>query len=336
MKTIFNSIIICIAFCSCNRQTSDFFSSQREIYGEAITVDCLIGRPAEIVCIDSFLFFYDRYEGQTITVLDIKNDRFISRFLNEGQGPDEVLVPLKLSVSGGKKLIVFQMQNGLLREYDLSGTVDMEQKALYGEYSFEDRPANIKKTAGGFVGIGMFEDGRYTLYDENGKAVNTVGKYPFRGEKMSPAERFFLYQGALCVSPDGSHFAMGSSYCDNLEFYRIENGDASLVRRYETYDVAGNFDRQVSLSDNCVMNYKGACGTERYCYMLYSGETFGTQHVRSTGGKLILVFDWKGAHVQTLASDKLIYSFCVDAADETLYAITYEEEEGFSITRYKL
>ncbi|MDR1331984.1 MAG: TolB-like 6-bladed beta-propeller domain-containing protein, partial [Tannerella sp.] len=287
------------------------------------------------VCIDTLLFYCDRYDGQLITVVDIKNDRFVRRFLREGQGPDEALAPLRLSTDG-KKLLVFQSRNDRLREYDISAIADTTRKTPFREYTFEGHPANVRKTAGGFVGIGMIEDGRYALYDKSGAAAGTVGQYPFRGPEMPAAERFFMYQGTLCTSPDGRYFAMGSSNCDNLEFYRVDGSEATTVKLYGTYDVEGHFDQhQLLLDDDCVMNYKGACGTERYCYMLYSGETFGPRRRQTTGGKMILVFDWEGAHVETLAFDETVFSFCVDA-DATLYALTYNTEEGFDIMRYKI
>ncbi|MDR1381277.1 MAG: TolB-like 6-bladed beta-propeller domain-containing protein [Tannerella sp.] len=331
-----HSLITVFLLCGCNRQTGDFLSNPRKIHGEAIAADCLIGSPVEIVCSDSYLFFYDRYDGQMITMLDAANGRRLRRFINEGQGPDDALPPLKLSVAEGGKLEVFQIQNGRMREYDAGSLADATTKDPFRERVLEDRPANVRKTADGFVGIGMYEDGRYRLYDETGKAVGAVGRYPFRGKDMSAQEAFFLYQGVLCASPDGTHFALGSAYCDNLEFYRVEKGGATPVRQYETVDVSGHFDRQVILDDDCVMNYKAACGTERYCYMLYSGEKFGERHVRSTGGKTVIVFDWKGNHVRTLETAETVYSFCVDEANGILYAVTRDGEEGFVITRYKL
>jgi hypothetical protein len=306
------------------------------IYGQTLDADWLIGKPAEIIYIDSHVLYYDRYESRAITVLDIKNQRFVRRFLNEGQGPGEVILPLKLSVSGDGKLEVFQMQNGRLYEYDIKDILDTTRNATYTDYRFEDRPANIRKIVNGFVGIGMYEDGRYQLYDESGKTVAPIGEYPFRGEGMNHQDRFFLYQGALCSKPDGKYFALGSSYSDNLEFYTVEGAHATLVKKYETFDVKGRMEQTLLLDDDCVMTYKGAYGTDRYCYMLYSGETFGERHARSTGGKKIVVFDWKGAHVKTFEADKLIFSFCVDETDSNLFAVTHDEEEGFVITSFSL
>jgi hypothetical protein len=330
-------LIFCIFLCSCsgNKPTDNFFGKEYKLYGETVNIDCLIGRPAEIVCVDSLILFYDFYEGQAITVIDVKNNRPVRRFLNVGQGPDDVILPLKLSVSGNR-LNVFQMQNARCYEYEIKDIVDTAQTRISRKCQFDDRPANVVAISGGFAGIGMYEKGRYNLYDENGKTIGIAGKYPFRGEKMEPVERFFVYQGVLCSSPDGNHFVMGTHYCDNLEFYGMKEGVASLVKKYETYDVKGHYEQRIILDDDCVMAYKGASGTDQYCYMLYSGEKYGERDARTTGGKKIIVFDWNGVYIKTFEVDKTVFSFCVDKTDSVLFAITHDENEGYLITSYDI
>ncbi|MDR1339607.1 MAG: TolB-like 6-bladed beta-propeller domain-containing protein [Prevotellaceae bacterium] len=328
-------LVFCVLLCSCgkNKTAESFFGKEHKLYGETLSIDCLIGKPAEIVCIDSLIIFYDFYEGQAITVLDVNNNRLLS----VGQGPEDIILPLKLSVSGtGNRLNVFQMQNARCYEYEIKDIVDTLQTHISRKYQFEDRPANIAATSSGFVGIGIYEEGRYKLYDENGKTTGNMGKYPFRGEKMDPVERFFIYQGALRSSPNGNHFVMGTHYCDNLEFYTVKKDAVSLTKKYETYDVKGRYAQRIILDDDCVMSYKGVYGTDQYCYMLYSGERYGERNVRTTGGKKIIVFDWNGVYIKTFEVDTTVFSFCVDKTDSVLFGITYDENEGFLITRYDI
>ena len=335
--------VISFLFYSCNQKGKDDFLvlKGKMIYHESIETDeseCLIGKPSEIIYCNSYLLFSDPYEGKAITVLNVNTKQCVRRFLDIGQGPGEVILPLKLSLSGDKYINIFQIQTGRLYTYDINDIINSASPApILAQYLFADRPANIVKTANGFTGIGMFEDGRYRLYDETGKISQAIGNYPFRGNSMNQLDRFFLYQGVLCASPDGKHFAFGTSYCDNIEFYRIEKDTVLLVRKYETYDVDGNFNQVVLLSDECVMAYKGACGTSRYCYMLYSGKKFGEQRRRSTGGEKIIVFDWKGTYIRSFESDQTIFWFSVDEKDSTIYAVTRDAKEGsFSIVRYNL
>jgi len=336
LKTLsFALVFTCLWSCT-NQNTYDFSGKEKKISGEKVNIDCLIGKPSELIFIDSLLLFYDRYEGQSITVFDTKNNRFVRRFLSEGGGPEEVVPPLKLFVSyKDKKISVFQLQTGGLYVYNAADIAVAEKKpAIARKLSFDDRPANIKQTKNGFVGMGMFDNGRFHLYDNEGKFTNPAGKYPFGGEVMSPDSRFFVYQGVLCSNPDGDSYAIGSSYCDNLEFYRVDNNNnASLVKKYETYDVNAKFEQRLIVNDDCVMNYKSAYGGNKYCYMLYSGKPYLENGKRSYSGKKIIVFDWKGKYVKSLVADTDIFAFCVDEAGGVIYALTFDGEENI-ITRF--
>ena len=325
---------------ACNTQRSDFSSNEKHISGKKLEIGCLIGgSPVEIVCIDNLLLYYDKYENQTVTVFNTQNEQFVRRFLTIGKGPGEVIAPVKLFVSPiDKKICVFQMQTGHVNVYEPNEIITQNQITTPHQIFLGDRPANIKKIKDGYIGIGMFDGGRYRLYDSIGNMVSECGQYPFRGEEMDQMGRFFLYQGVLSTSADGSCFAMGTSYCDNLEFYRIENGTAILTKRYENYDVKAQFSNVIRMDDDCVMNYKAAYGG-KYCYMLYSGKTYLEQgRFRSAGGRKIIVFDWNGNYIKSFIADVDIYSFCVDEENNIIYAIAYDKEDegGFIIKKIEI
>ncbi|MGV8096474.1 MAG: BF3164 family lipoprotein [Mangrovibacterium sp.] len=300
----------------------------------------MIGTPRDIITIDTLLLYYDRLDQQTITIFDVKNERFIRRFMTEGRGPGEVIAPLTLFESPDeKKVCFFELQTGHVYLYEPDDIV-IQNNITPQKIFFGDRPANIEKIKEGFIGIGMFDDGRYRLYDSKGNMVFACGKYPFRGEEMDYTQRFFIYQGFLCTSADGNYFAMGSSYCDNLEFYKLENGTAVLTKKYGTYDVkAQMINGAMKRDDDCVMNYKYAFGG-KHCYMLYSGETYLEKGRSTIGGRKIIVFDWNGNYIRSYTTDTDIYSFCVDEENNLIYAVTRDTEGenkgGFVITKFIL
>ena len=330
-------LIFLLFITACSGNSSNFSSREKKIFGKSLDVKCTIGVPAEIVSIDSLLLFYDRYEQKTITIYDIKNNRLVCRFLNEGQGPNEILPPLKLSVSILKKeLYVFQMQTGCLNVYNVAEIAKPEPDMTSKEkFCFEERPANVKKLANNFVGIGFFEKGRYHTYDELGNVVDMAGVYPFNGERMDAHARFFLYQGHLCASSDQVHFVLGTSYSDNLEFYEVRNNKIILLKKYETYDVKARFEHTVEINDNCIISYKGTYPTDKHCYMLYSGKLYADYKKDEYRTRKIIVFDWKGNYIRSFEADNNIFSFCVDENEQNLYAIT-EDEGGYNIMRFKL
>ena len=312
-------------FCiSCiDKKENDFLIGIKKIKGKLMDADCLIGRPVALVYIDSLLFIYDRYEGKTLTVLDV-NGNCKNRTLSIGNGPGEISGTFRLSVSPlQKRLFVFQEQSGILNQYEINGSDLTFQESV----RISERPANIVAIQDAYIGIGPFERGRYHVYDLQGTPINEIGSYPFDGERINYQTRFFLYQGYLCSQPDGIHFALGSSYSDNLEFYGIRDNKIELLKKYGSQEVKAGFDQVIKLEDNCLLGYKGSYGTERYCYMLYSGKTYSENNYRKAGANHIFVFEWNGSFVKSFRLNQEVYAFCVNEINKVFYGIvTYEGE----------
>jgi len=329
-------IVLLLFINACNTQRVEFSSNEKKISGEKVNIGFIIGSPFEINILDSLLFFYDRFEGQTITVFDLKNERFVRRFLNEGRGPGEVTSSLTIFVYPNEKRVCFYQPNiGIAYIFEPSDIItEYNPMPRHIIYINKDhiKPDKIKKIKDGYIGIGSFDVERYHLYDSLGNMISAFGKYPFSGEEMENGiMRYLMYQGFFCASADGNYFAMGSSNCDNLEFYRLKNGTAELIKKYETYDVKAKINKQgnsqfIHIEDDCVMSYKYAYGG-RYCYMLYSGKTYLENGRYRFGGKRIIVFDWDGNYLKSYQLDDEINSFCVDEENSFIYATMHDDND---------
>ena len=333
-------VVVAFFLSACTEGKNDFTGNETNITGIKLDVGCMVGQPSSITYLDPLLLFFDRYDNTCVTVFDTKNKQFVRRFVKVGQGPDEVLPPLRLFASPiDQKIYMFQFQAAKLNIYDPGGIIEYDRITPL-QLFFEDRPPEIKKIKDGYIGSGPFEDGRFRLYDSDGHIVSAFGKYPFHGEDMDRIGRFFIYQGHLATSVDGKYFAIGSSYCDNLEFYKIEDGVAILKKKYETYDVKGSFvGNMIQLEDNCIMNYKAAYGGG-YCYMLYSGETLLEKNGQKAGGSKIIVFDWEGNYLKSYKTNIEILSFCIDEENQIMYAAARDKNDedggGFNVFQFNL
>lgn len=162
-----------------------------------------------------------------------------------------------------------------------------------------------------------------------GELVNHIGSYPADDLPESAHARFFLYQGDLCSQPGGTHFALGSSYSDNLEFYKIKEGKAELLKKYGAGNkVLAQFNDRIQLDDNCLLGYKSSYATDKYCYMLYSGKTYAENDHRVSWGENIFVFEWNGDFVKSFRLNHEILTFAVDETNEVIYGIVLHEEEA--------
>lgn len=325
-------ILLIILQISCARQEQNvFLSDMKYVSGELINVDCLIGKPYRLFFHDTLLFISDPYDSKTLTVLDVRDNRCIDRILRIGSGPGEVSGPLRFSLSPiHNKLYVFQIQSGIFNVYDISDTSLTWIESVH----IRERPANVVATEGALVGIGPFEKGRYHIYDREGNFMNHAGTYPSEEIGQNAYARFFLHQGELCSQPGGMYFALGSSYSDNLEFYKIRNGQTELLKKYGKGNVQARFDNTVQLDDNCLLGYKSSCATDKYCYMLYSGKTFAENNRRVSWGKNIFIFEWNGNFVKSFRLSHEILAFAVDESNGIIYGIVLHEGEA-AIMKFK-
>ena len=342
MFKIRDLIIVFFFINACTTQNYDFSSNEKIISGVKLDVGCMIGMPNELIYLNPLLIFCDRYGNQCITVYDTEKKQFVRRFLSIGQGPGEVLHSLRLFASPtDKKISVFQTNAAYLNIYDIDEVIEKSDIPYPEQIFFEDGPPVIKKVTNGYIGIGPFEGGRFRMYDDTGRNLYDFGKYPFRGEEMYPAGRFFVYQGFISTSIDGSYFAIGTSYSDNLEFYRLVDGKAELIKRYESRDAKAIFyGNSMRIDDDCIMNYKAAFGGN-YCYMLYSGKPYLDNGKRRTvGGKKIIVFDWDGNYIKSYKAEVEILSFCVDEVNNIIYASFIDDDDetggGYNIMQFNL
>ncbi|MDD3310461.1 MAG: BF3164 family lipoprotein [Dysgonamonadaceae bacterium] len=325
-------ILSIILLVSCTKQGNNVFLSDiKPVSGELVNVDCLIGKPYRLVFHDTLLFICDPFDSKTLTVLDVRNNRCIDRVLQTGSGPGEVSGSLRFSLSSiHKKLYVFQIQSGIFNTYNISD----KSFPLVESVHIVERPANVVATAGALVGIGPFEKGRYHIYDRQGNFMNHAGTYPSEEISKNAQARFFLYQGDLCSQPEGGYFSLGSSYSDNLEFYKIQNGQTELLKKYGARDVEAKFENTVQLDDNCLLGYKSSYATDKYCYMLYSGKTFAENNRRVSWGKNIFVFEWDGNFVKSFRLDHEVLAFAVDESNGIIYGVVLHDGEA-AIMKFK-
>jgi hypothetical protein len=325
-------ILILYLFTAC-QETTDFLGKARKINGEPVLTDCMIGRPSSILYVESQkLLLQDRYEKLLMTLIDLSNSQCV-RFLQEGNGPDDVMPGFKSFVSTGNMTLgVYQFQSGILNQYDLNNMTVENASVLKVKTKFmiEETPqaGGLISVGSYFIGIGMFEKGRVHLYDQEGKFITEGGVYPFNGEDIDAQSRFFAYQSYI-ASDNEHNFVVASAYGDNLEFYEIEEGNNIILKRkYETHDTQFSIQEgMLKLEDNCLMGYKGAWGGKQYCYLLFSGKTFAENNHKTFGANYILVFTWDGRFVKSYETNTELLSFCVNEKEGIVYALAKHEDE---------
>lgn len=330
-------LLLFVASCQNKGSVFNLLENAENVRGRSLDLTRYLGRPFDTTVFgDTLLCIGDRNEGKSIAIYDLKNKEFKGNYLTEGRGPGEVLPPvLVMAFSQSDHLYLIQRSKGAVGIYNFT-----EQK-ITQEITLEGRPGDVEKMRDYYVGIGpSLEASRFGVYKDDGTTLRFEGSYPSLAKYGGGAE-FYAYQGKLCANPQGNYFALGSTFCDLLDFYHVTDSETRLVRRYsqsyepkmqytETADFRSSF-----VEPDCIVSYLRTYGTAEYCYMLYSGKTFGD----GTGGmsaRYVIIFDWDGDHVRTLELDTDISAFSVNESNTKLYATTLNEDLEYDIREYDL
>ncbi|MDR1116296.1 MAG: TolB-like 6-bladed beta-propeller domain-containing protein [Tannerella sp.] len=337
IKTVVFSLIItaCALSCANGKGGLDYRRNIVPVKGVLLQIEHLTGKPYDLVCKDDLLIYYDYYDGELLSMYDLKKNRFVGRFVAVGNGPDEAVPPLAV-VSWPQKdrLYTYQRNTATLSVF---GVPDFRiRNSIRFASSTPWNPLKLAKTRDFYIGETVYDEGRFGVYNSEGKLLQTGGTYPFGGKDLDPMPAFILYQGATCANPENNRFAVGGTFCDHIAFYEAGEDGITLLKEYASSDVRATYPGQLVVDKECVISYTGACGTASYCYMLYSGKTCAANGERSEGGNCIIVFDWEGNYVKTLEADREIRTFCVDEAAQMIYAAALGDDGEYGIIKFKL
>jgi hypothetical protein len=335
-------MLIAIGMLSCNKGTNtgfDYTQNIVNIEGEPLPINQLIGRPTDIACIDTLLVYKDIYEEKVLSVFDLKNSNFIGRFVSEGQGPNEVY-PSRiffLQYPQKDKLHIYQSNASILTTIEVPG-FNISDKFTVSPAT--GHSTEIQRTKDYYIGFGIFENGRFGVYNSNVEYMYAGADYPFTGSNMEPSQAFATYQGKYCTNPEGNYFAMGCWFSDHIAFYEVTDTEIVTLKEYSSYDANVDVNTTENRSsmrpkDETIINYNAAFGTASYCYMLFSGKTYG-ETGKFSGGRHIVVFDWKGNYIKTYNTDYEIENFCVDENNNCIYATSLNESGDYSILRFNI
>jgi hypothetical protein len=158
------------------------------------------------------------------------------------------------------------------------------------------------------VASGLFEDGRFAVFDTTGHRVGSVGEIP-RDDRSddSPAYvRQHAYMGPITTAPGGNRFAAATRHADEISFFA---GNGRLLRRVRG---SSNFDPVYSVQrtkgvafmtsgDDLRFGYIDLASNDSFVFALFSGRERMHPDGQANYGRYVQVFDWKGRLVSTTA-----------------------------------
>ena len=341
MKKVCCIVFAIIGLYSCKTEEpsklSEVFKLEKKLVGEALNFEKTFGNPNQVILDDSLLLLKDRDSEYLISILDPKGERFLGRLCKIGKGPEEFNLPVEISVNNiNQTLSIYERSIQRLSHLDISSK-EINNIHIQKRISFANDlgyTGFVRKLSDSlYIGVGQFSK-RYALFDKNGELLKTTQDYPsYDGINISDELSYIAYQNILEVNTSNRRVAAASIYCDNIEFFKLEEENLILTKRYgflkpDFVDKSNNSHRVLHPSDTNIMGFLDIKSDENFVYCLYSGRSikgFETM-ARARKGEDIFVFDWKGNPITRYSLNKEIIAFAVDSEKRIFYGISHTPE----------
>lgn len=313
--------------------------------------------PFVIEIVDDYLLISEigPTEKGILSVYDMKNQQFIGRMLNFGNGPNELL-GLRMNNYGKDTLLAldpFRKTAQLFSASDLRTCNGIPSRTI--KYRSPQKGEQIDQSYlfdNKLICSGQFQKNRFQVYDTKGKYLASFGEFPAINSGNIQLDNIQL----------GSLSGGNASFANNLQQSRIACLSGSSLSIYdcekEKVDFSGSFfcqwyifnatdarymgGKPVVLGDNKV-NRVGAgslTSTDNYLFFTFSYLTISDilEMEHDNRYQYILVTNWNGDPVAKLVLDKAIhFPLEIDKDGKYLYAIHTDTKTGYSkILRYDI
>jgi hypothetical protein len=185
------------------------------------------------------------------------------------------------------------------------------------------------------VASGLFEDGRFAVFDNRGRRAGSVGEIPRDDRSDDPPAhvRQHAYMGPITTAPGGNRFAAATRHADDISFFA---GNGRLVRRVRG---SSNFDPVYSVQrtkgvafmtsgDDLRFGYIDLASNDSFVFALFSGRQRKHPDGQANYGRYVQVFDWNGRLLSTTALGFSASSITAGATGGQVLAIQRHPASG--------
>ncbi|TKG94062.1 hypothetical protein EYV94_15025 [Puteibacter caeruleilacunae] len=299
-----------------------------------------LGEVVDLVVLDSVLVVTEMFTPQLYKLFDVKSGKLLKACISKGRGPNELQFPLVMTKNSGDSFSVFESSKNQLIYLSLKDLLSdhphFTRKETVNNRSLKLYPLGNSQ----YVGTGIFEKGRFCLFDKKTNQSETFLEYPKEGAP-SGTNNIALgmaYQASLSVHPNKDRFVVVCGSCPNMEICKIEQNKIishkSTLFNTPIFKVQGN---NVAFSSENLYAFNSLASSDKYIFTIYAGKSRKEHGSAFYSGRDLLVFDWNGNPIIDLKLDRDVYRMCFNEAENEIvaYSINAETAEP-EIISYKL
>ncbi|MDR0700349.1 MAG: TolB-like 6-bladed beta-propeller domain-containing protein [Tannerella sp.] len=326
------SLILLIISCKNKRTQIDIFPDTVKInHSKLLEGEDLVFLGGEMLYFnsDSSLIIHNPKSDSLMIKLNLGNKK-ISHLIPTGNGPDEFIY-INVAQKTSDSVFLFQDMNSaqLYQMNILSGKI--EKKFTYEN----SKCMEIVKMNNNYIATGLFNEGMFALWNNN-SFLCYMYEYPNDNvDNKKMASKAMAYQGKMLVNEHLDRLIFCSSKFSYFELFQFDTNNVNSIKK----NYAGKYEYTISPDDNIIFahpyennreGYIDAYATDERIYLLYSGRSIEdvnvTTHEKACLSNQIIVYDWDGNPVIRYETDVDLKKICVNNADNTIYAISYNPD----------
>lgn len=277
--------------------------------------------PYSVFCFDSCFVFTNIRTKNVVTTLD-RNSNNTMEVLSIGEGANEVLQFIPV-LNNEKRFLFADRVRKKIFELNLHNEYNHTELLQFND-SINRFFSLAKINATTVIGTGIFDKGRFLIYDLVSHNCSYFGNYPENEDvsSLNPYQKAALYAGTQTgIHPNGEQFVL--IYNGLIDFYRINSQNIGIHVQAKYY----HFPLFAIPSNGPVIAHRkeekkgfiSICNNSKYIYLLYSDTSLREKGSEAYSGNKIFVFDWSGKPIKYYQLDRNILSISMD--DDFIWGI---------------
>lgn len=285
------------------------------------------------------------YDSLVVVVTDARNSGFfghawnrftgekVGTFASQGRGPKELgMVPAAFK-QGEDTLGLFDFSAGKLI---VSSLTDW----LNGQWldKAEQIPINNPLQVNQWAGLGQGQwltnaalpDGRWALYNRQGKLKRVFGQYPAKQDSNVHFQHLSMaYNGQWATNSQANRAVFATT--SGLVLSLFENTPMGLKVAHEmVYHLPQFTPRQAGgqfstpIAGSCPQGAIDISASDDYIYFVYSGETTDNRGMPALYGKQVYIINWQGEAIGRISINTRLAAISVSPGDTQLFLLSYK------------
>lgn len=282
----------------------------------------------DIVASDSLIYVLGLMDGSWLHLFDRNTGKLIGNHILQGQGPNEIINALDISLTSDDELAIFDINDQRIKlfsadNFTLTQSYDLKSifRSVWDAYAMKDGYYLVK--APSFM---ENESPVRSFSIVNSKTKQIVSTYTQLPEEFKEEPMLLMVQSDLAISPDGKHFVSVTTRGGTIEIFSIQGYDIQETFSAIPFPVEFTETNGLKQLDaNTVLGFISAAADNDFWVASYCGTNYDGD------ANKIGIWNWDGKPLKGLVTDRMILKLALDHDTKILYGLLADKEGDFSL-----